>query len=233
MTKLTPICLLMLVASLFGFSEQSRGAVPQQSVLDSYEQFENIDQAAKVLRKQTAEAKTHSFSRDWFDWEFLLRRYIDEGRRDENALKMLAAYFRGAVLDRYRALDAQGEGKMFYIFNTSMDGNKSTRISSDKVFLRDVHGGGGHGGWGSHARMLIYEELVKQEILSREERALFREIVVQSLSEDFLDFNRLERGANNRPYKNTGGIAAAVRVFPICQGLRNWRHGLSDNGENL
>ena len=81
--------------------------------------------------------------------------------------------------------------------------------------------------------MLIYEELVKQEILSREERALFREIVVQSLSEDFLDFNRLERGANNRPYKNTGGIAAAVRVFPICQGLRNWRHGLSDNGENL
>ena len=91
MTKLTPICPLVLVASLFGFSEQSRGVVPQQSVLDSYEQFENIDQAAKMLRKQTAEAKTHSFSRDWFDWEFLLRRYVDEGRRDENALKMLAA----------------------------------------------------------------------------------------------------------------------------------------------
>ena len=60
MTKLTPICPLMLVASLFGFSEQPE--------LDSYEQIGNIDQAAEMLRKQTAEAKTHSFSRDWFDW---------------------------------------------------------------------------------------------------------------------------------------------------------------------
>ena len=64
MTKLTPICPLMLVASLFGFSEQPLRAVPQQPVLDSYEQFGNIDQAAEMLRKQTAEAKTHSFSRD-------------------------------------------------------------------------------------------------------------------------------------------------------------------------
>ena len=108
MTKLTPICPLMLVASLFGFNEQSLGTVLPQSVLDSYEQFENIDQTAEVLRKQTAEAKTHSFSRDWFDWELLLRRYVDEGRRDGNALKMLAAYFRGAVLNQYRALDARG-----------------------------------------------------------------------------------------------------------------------------
>ena len=123
MTKLTPICPLMLVASLFGFSEQP--------VLDSYEQFGNIDQAAEMLRKQTAEAKTHSFSRDWFDWEFLLRRYIDEGRRDENALKMLAAYFRGAIFDRYRTLESQGEGEMFYIFNTSMDHTPVCRFTKN------------------------------------------------------------------------------------------------------
>ena len=214
MTKLTPICPLMLVASLFGFSEHPLGAVPQQPMLDSYEQFGNIDQAAEILRKQTAEAKTHSFSRDWFDWEFLLRRYVDEGRRDENALKMLAAYFRGAIFDRYCTLESQGEGEMFYIFNTSMDGEPKLWGSSGKVFLHDVHGGGGHGGWGAHSRMLIYEELIKQGILSKEEQVLFRKIVVQSLSEDFLDFNCLERGANNRPYKNTGGIAAAVRIFP-------------------
>ena len=162
MTKLTPICPLMLVASLFGFSGQPLRAVPQQPVLDSYEQLGNIDQAAEMLRKQTAEAKTHSFSRDWFDWEFLLRRYVDEGRRDENALKMLAAYFRGAIFDRYRTLESQGEGEMFYIFNTSMDGEAKSWGSSGTVFLHDVHGGGGHGGWGSPARMSIYEALIKQ-----------------------------------------------------------------------
>ena len=63
-------------------------------MLNSYQQFEDIEPAAELLRKQTAEAKTHSFSRDWFDWELLLRRYIDVGRRDHNALKMLSAYFR-------------------------------------------------------------------------------------------------------------------------------------------
>ena len=55
---------------------------------------------------------------------------------------MLSDYFRGAIFDRYHALDAKGEGEMFYIFNTSMDAAELTRVSSDKVFEHDVHGGG-------------------------------------------------------------------------------------------
>ena len=85
-----------------------------------------------------------------------MRRYIDEGRCDHNALKLLSAYFRGAVFDRYHALEAKGEGEMFYIFNTSMDTTELTRVSVHKVFEHDIHGGG-HGGWGSHARMLIFQ----------------------------------------------------------------------------
>jgi len=232
------ICPLILLTSLCGFSQPSSAVGSQQLVFDSYQQFEDIEQAAELLRKQTAEAKTHSFSRDWFDWELLLRRYIDEGRCDHNALKLLSAYFRGAVFDRYHALEAKGEGEMFYIFNTSMDTTELTRVFGHKVFEHDVHGGGGHGGWGSHARMLIYEELVKQEVLNRKEQTLFEKIVVQSLSPNFLGFNRLERGANNRPYKNTGGIAAAIRVFPQMPRVkelalwidRQWRE-LAEHGD--
>jgi len=238
MIKLPSICPLMLLASLCRFSQLPSVAVSPQLVPDSYLQFEDIEQATELLRKQTAEAKTHSFSRDWFDWELLLRRYIDEGRRDQNALKILSAYFRGAIFDRYCTLDAKGEGEMFYIFNTSMDATELALVSSDKVFKHDVHGGGSHGGWGSHARMLIYEELVKQEVLNRQEQTLFEKIVVQSLSPNFLDFNRLERGANNRPYKNTGGIAAAIRIFPQMPRVkelelwidRQWRE-LAEHGD--
>ena len=60
---------------------------------------------------------------------------------------------------------------MFYIFNTSMDKSELTRVSGHKVFEHDVHGG-----WGSHARMLIYEELVKQEVLNRKEQTLLEKI---------------------------------------------------------
>ena len=142
MIKLPSICPLMLLASLCRFSQLPSVAVSPQLVPDSYQQFEDIEQAAELLRKQTAEAKTHSFSRDWFDWELLLRRYIDEGRCDHNALKLLSAYFRGAVFDRYHALEAKGEGEMFYIFNTSMDTTELTRVFGHKVFEHDVHGGG-------------------------------------------------------------------------------------------
>ena len=85
----------MLLVYLCRFSQPPSAEVPQQLMLNSYQQFEDIEPAAELLRKQTAEAKTHSFSRGWFDWELLLRRYIDVGRRDHNALKILSAYFRG------------------------------------------------------------------------------------------------------------------------------------------
>ena len=75
-------------------------------------------------------------------------------------------------------------------------------------------------------------------MLNRQEQTLFEKIVVQSLSPNFLDFNRLERGANNRPYKNTGGIAAAIRIFPQMPRVkelalwidRQWRE-LAEHGD--
>ena len=185
--------------------------------------MENIGELAAELRRTTAEARSHSFSRAWFGWELLLRRYIDEGRQDENTLKMLDAFFRGAIFDRYRALEAKGEGEMFYLFHTSMSGNKSARIGGGKTFQRDVHGGGGHGGWGGHARMLIYEELVARGVLTEEEQALYRKLVVQSLREPVLGFGALERGANNRPFKNTGGLAAVLRIFPDMPRAADYR----------
>ena len=121
-------------------------------MFDSYQQFEDITPAAELLRKQTAEAKAHSFSGESFDWELFLRRYSDEGRRGHNALKLLSAYFQEAVFDRYHALEAKGEDEMFYIFNTSMHTTELTRVSVHKVFEHDVHDG-----WGSHARMLIFQ----------------------------------------------------------------------------
>ena len=61
------ICPLMLLTSLFGFGQSFSAVESRQLVLGSYQQSEDIEQAAELLRKQTAEAKTHSFSRDWFD----------------------------------------------------------------------------------------------------------------------------------------------------------------------
>ena len=69
--------------------------------------------------------------------------------------------------------------------------------------------------------MLIYEELVKQEVLNRKEQTLFEKIVIQSLSPNFLDFNRLERGANNRPYE-TRVASPPPFVFSLrCRGLKS------------
>jgi len=86
-----------------------------------------------------------------------------------NTLKALEAYFRGAVLDRYRMLDKRGEAHRLYLFQGS--GGQG-----------DVHGGGGYGGWGRHGRMRIYEELVRENMLTKEEQALIGNIVIQSLS---------------------------------------------------
>ena len=72
----------MLLVYLCRFSQPPSAEVPQQLMLNSYQQFEDIEPAAELLRKQTAEAKTHSFSRGWFDWELLLRRYIGPQRAE-------------------------------------------------------------------------------------------------------------------------------------------------------
>ena len=83
----------------------------------------------------------------------IYRRRASWPQRAEDVVRL----FSGAIFDRHHALEAKGEGEMFYIFNTSMDATELTWVFGHKVFEHDVHGGGSHGGWGSHARMLIYE----------------------------------------------------------------------------
>jgi len=185
----------------------------------TYDDVADIDAEAEALRDSGV---GRSFSRGWFSWDRFLCRYQDAGRRSKNDVKILRAVFLGGILDRYRALAKKGEGDRFHIFyGPSKRGNK--------YYVRDVHGGGGHGGWGGAARMRIYEELVRQNMLTGEERALFKKIVIQSLSERFVDYNRLERGANNRPFANNGGVAIALRLFPDmprAKEIRAWLHRL-------
>jgi len=190
----------------FAWSSEKKQLPPHPWL--SYEQVDNIDELAAELRQKTATAPKHSFSRDWFLWDIALTGYQDHGRRDEQLLKIIAAYFRGAIFDRYYALEAKGEGELFHLFY-----GPASRAADAKI-KHDIHGGGGHGGWGSAARMRIYEELVKQGLLSTEEQDLFKKIVIQSLSERFIKIDNLERGANNRPIANNGGVAIALRLWP-------------------
>ncbi len=186
---------LTLSASGFALAVNDRYAPLPKT---SYENAEDIDAEAEALRKSGV---GHSFSRAWWCWDRLLTRYQDNGCKDKNVLKILKAVLLGGVFDRYRELEKKGEADMFYIFYGD-------------VGQRDVHGGGAHGGWGSASRMRIYEALVKENMLNAEEQMLFKQIVIQSLSRKFVDFNNLERGANNRPYANNGGVAIALRLFP-------------------
>ena len=81
----------------------------------------------------------------------------------------------------------------------------------------------GHGGWGSGGRLRIYEELMRQEMLTAEEQAKFRKIVSEALSKSF-DYENVERGANNRPYGMNGGPAIALQIFPdLPQATRHRR----------
>ena len=71
----------------------------------------------------------------------------------------------------------------------------------------------GHGAWGSGGRLRIYEELVRQNMLTADEQAKFRKIVSHALTKSF-EFEKLERSANNRPFGMNGGPAIALRIFP-------------------
>ena len=71
----------------------------------------------------------------------------------------------------------------------------------------------GHGAWGSGGRLRIYRELVRQDLLTAQERSQFRRIISRSLAESF-DYSNSERSANNRPYGMNGGPAIALRMFP-------------------
>jgi len=187
----------------------------------SYENVKDIDAMAETIRKARP---GQSFSRDWWKWDRLLTRYIDNGRKDKNTLKILRAVFVGGIFDRYHALEAKGEGDLLYIFFMTREYPRETEgyprfrgpfvIDGRKIF-RELHGGGGlHAGWGGAARMRIYKELAKQGILTQEEKNLFKKLVYQGFSKRFIDFNAGSQDANNHCFGSVGGIAIALQLFP-------------------
>ena len=182
----------------------------------SYAGVENIDAMAVALRASLGKQERYSFSRSWWAWDRLRARYVDGGRRDKGALKILHAAFCALMLDWHAKLEAKGEGDLMYIyFVTTAPGSKTERKLPDGApLIRDYHGGGYHGGWGGAARMRIYEELANQGLLTAEERARFKRIVHQSLSARFLDFTKGSQRADNHSYGNAGGIAMALKLFP-------------------
>ena len=207
---------------------------------ESYSDVKNIDKMETALRDSLASIERHSFSRGWWVWDRLRCRYVDGGRKDSSALRVLRAVFRGLLLDRHKKLEEKGEGDLLYIFYTSLTGDRkesTLNVNGRKVF-RDVHGGGYHGGWGGAARMRIYEELSSQKMLSAEEEVRFEKIVKQSLEPRFIDFKKKAQSANNHSFGNAGGIALALDLFPDAPQAdearawidRIWKH-LSEFGD--
>ena len=207
---------------------------------ESYSDVKNIDEMEAALRDSLASIERHSFSRGWWVWDRLRCRYVDGGRKDSSALRVLRAVFRGLLLDRHKKLEEKGEGDLLYIFYTSLTGDRkesTLNVNGRKVF-RDVHGGGYHGGWGGAARMRIYEELSSQKMLSAEEEVRFEGIVKQSLEPRFIDFKKKAQSANNHSFGNAGGIALALDLFPDAPQAdearawidRIWKH-LSEFGD--
>ena len=207
---------------------------------ESYSDVKNIDEMEAALRDSLASIERHSFSRGWWVWDRLRCRYVDGGRKDSSALRVLRAVFRGLLLDRHKKLEEKGEGDLLYIFYTSLTGDRkesTLNVNGRKVF-RDVHGGGYHGGWGGAARMRIYEELSSQKMLSAEEEVRFEKIVKQSLEPRFIDFKKKAQSANNHSFGNAGGIALALDLFPDAPQAdearawidRIWKH-LSEFGD--
>ena len=126
--------------------------------------------------------------RGGWEWDRLLERYIDSERRDSNEIRIIKGYFL-SILDRYQEAKENGKKESFTLFYN-------------------------HKSWGSGGRMRIYDELVRQNLLTKSEEKEFKELVLHSLKLDFPDYSLLERGVNNRPYGINAGPAIAVKMFP-------------------
>ena len=180
-----------------------------------YLEVPDIDQMENELRRSLGALERYSFSRGWWKWDRLRQRYVDGGRRDENAICILRAIFRALILDWHARCEQRGEGDLFYIFFTTNSGNKVQREASDgRTLKRDHHGGGYHGGWGGASRLRIYEELVRQNMLNEAEQARMKKIVHQSLSLTFINFKSGSQHADNHSFGNGGGVALGIKLFP-------------------
>jgi len=194
----------------------------------SYVGVKNIGELEEVLRGELGNLGGYSFSRSWWKWDRLRQRYVDGGRKEENSIRILRGVFRGLILDWYSKLEAVGEGDMFYIYFTTNSGNKVQRQAEDgRTLRRDFHGGGYHGGWGGACRMRIYEELVRQKMLTADEQATMKKIVHQSLEYKYLDFNRGSQHADNHSFGNGGGVALGIKLFPDAPQVKEARAWLN------
>lgn len=183
---------------------------------ESYAAVADVGAMELALRAHLAGQERYSFSRSWWTWDRLRARYVDGGRKDQNALRILRGVFRGLLLDRHAKLQAKGEGDLLYLFHTTLkgDGKESVLDVEGRKVSRDLHGGGYHGGWGGAARMRIFLELAEQKMLTTEELARFKGIVHQSLEARFIDFKAKAQSANNHSFGNAGGIALALKHYP-------------------
>jgi len=204
-----------------------------------YLNVQNIDEMEAALRRLLGESERYSFSRGWWKWDRLRARYVDGGRKDENAIRILRAVFRALILDWHARCEQRGEGDLFYIFFTTNSGNKVSRQAADgRTLKRDHHGGGYHGGWGGASRMRIYEELFRQNMLTEAEQARMKKIVHQSLSPTFLNFISGSQHADNHSFGNGGGVALGIKLFPDAPQAKEarawldriWNH-LADFGD--
>ena len=67
----------------------------------SYEGVKNIAEMEDALRDSLVAQERYSFSRSWWKWDRLRARFVDGGRKDRNALRILRAVLRGLILDWY------------------------------------------------------------------------------------------------------------------------------------
>ena len=85
-----------IVAILFATLISPSGRAENEDLLaghprESYANVENIDAMEKALRASMADKEKYSFSRSWWIWDRLRARYVDGGRKDKNALRILRA----------------------------------------------------------------------------------------------------------------------------------------------
>ena len=140
------------------------------------------------LQAEAVRQNRPQMHRGGWEWDRLLERYIDSERKDPNEIEILKAYLL-SILDRYQEAKKNGKHESFTLFYN-------------------------HKSWGSGGRMRIYDELVRQKLLSESEEKEFKELVLHSIKIDFPDYSLLERGVNNRPYGINAGPAIAVQMFP-------------------